>query len=501
MKNIQSVFILFWILFNPFCLFSKSVSPLDYGYLRARNGEERFRVLYRMHSDAKINNWDIDYSGLNVISLEIPDDAKSIPLNEKTDFKGVTFKVKNLRKDFCLFSMSSSSIKIHLQKEMMDKKDLRGYSVFSNKIVMLCLEDQNQWTKRVGYTEKVIRKDILLFDNGQTEHSVISTYGNVYSDPVAEIVSVTKSDKYIKNIVLTRDSKSTKKTFLFDINNQYDLLLENITVNTPRSALSADHAISIKNSIKILFKDIYINGTYSQQNRYGYGIYLNNVRDITFDHLKATGSWGVFGSYNVSTVVLRKCDINRFDVHCYVKDVIFEDCQIRELYNQFSSFFGTLIFRRCLFDKSIPVLIESSYNAYTPFDIVLEDCTMNVTREHNFLISAGRLDAGKNERFELKTKSWPNIFIKNLKINVPKDVSEIYLFKVRNAPCTDYISSSCTIEIDGMQIQSKKKNEKIKFLFCNQNVTMAPLTSCRIKSNLPKNRVSLNMKQLYRTDY
>ena len=80
----------------------------------------------------------------------------------------------------------------------------------------------------------------------------------------------------------------------------------------------------------------------------------------------------MFGNNNVNKAMLQNCDINRFDIHCYGKDVSFEKCSFVDFYNQFSSVYCELYFRSCTFTSFFPILMEYSYNAYTGFDLVFD---------------------------------------------------------------------------------------------------------------------------------
>jgi hypothetical protein len=39
--------------------------------------------------------------------------------------------------------------------------------------------------------------------------------------------------------------------------------------------------------------------------------------------------------------------------------------------------FGTVLFDGCRFTDFVPVLLEPTYNAYTPFTLVFKDCTFD----------------------------------------------------------------------------------------------------------------------------
>lgn len=121
-------------------------------------------------------------------------------------------------------------------------------------------------------------------------------------------------------------------------------------------------------------------GNYSTINQYGYGIYLNNVYQTSISNMTAKAQWGIFGSTNVNTLTLSNSHINRFDIHCLGKNILMKNCSFRNTlnkqntYNQFSSMQGYVEFDSCSFIQFRPVLIETSYNTYTKFDLILNDC-------------------------------------------------------------------------------------------------------------------------------
>ena len=85
----------------------RQLSPYDFGFRKARNGEERYKVLYATHIAAIERGVSVNYRGIKTINLSIPADAKAIPLPSSCDFKGVVFNVSNNSKNICLFTISS----------------------------------------------------------------------------------------------------------------------------------------------------------------------------------------------------------------------------------------------------------------------------------------------------------------------------------------------------------------------------------------------------------
>jgi hypothetical protein len=140
------------------------------------------------------------------------------------------------------------------------------------------------------------------------------------------------------------------------------------------------------------------------------------------------GNWGVFGTNNVNVASFEDSDINRFDIHCYGRDISFKNVMFRNKYNQIASVFGKITFDGCTFVNFCPILNGTSYNAYVGYDIVMKDCVFDITRGKNILIHQGRIDGVVNVRPELSERCIPNVTISNLTVMVPDDVPNVYLF-------------------------------------------------------------------------
>ena len=425
-------YLVVFFLLIPFLLLgreSKVYSPIMYGWNNAQNGIERYWVLYNTHIAALKENGRVSYEGLKTVELEIPNDAISIPLTDETDFHGVALTVVNNTKDFCLFEKKIHDLPISLSPANVDCGNFRDNEILQKGLYIICLSDKNPWVKnRRGYEYGHKRCDLLLVKDGNAENIPISPYNNDYSSLEASYCSVSDNKKIIENIHFYRKSNNTKKVFFVSIANQFNLEIRDIDLHTPKDDLVEDYLICVSNCYDVTFKNIWIDGTYSRRDHYGYGICMGNVSRVIFERLKGNGNWGIFCNNNVHNVRLKGCDINRFDVHCYGKDIVFENCIFRDLYNQFSSVFGIVSFNKCVFLNFIPVLFESSYNAYKTFDLSFKDCVIHATKEKNYLISGGELTGLKtDERYELRVQEYPNIYINRLTINLPKN-TDYYLY-------------------------------------------------------------------------
>ena len=411
---------------------AKYLSPFDFGLKEARDGVERYRVLLKTHESAIAQGCNVSYEGIDYLEIEIPSDAKSIPLPQKVDFYGVRLIVKNTSKTISLFSLTQDVMAVEIDKWRLSKYDYSEIKALNNGYSLLIIEDKNPWVKkREGYDYGATRKDIVLVRDGKAKNGLVYPYDNDSSDPLVSYCNVTSKKKKYSNLFFERTADSKYRTELFLFKNQYNVQLNNILIKTPKSELYGDGAITIRNCAKVYLQDVTINGTYSAKDKYGYGISMDNVWNSVFVRLKGKCEWGLFGNYNVNYAVLKECDINRFDIHCYGRDVYCYNSTFSSFYNQFSSFYGELVFKNCHFINYIPVLFEPSFYAYTPFNLTIKKCVLDADKRYPYLINAGSpADKHIVTREELKQVSWPNLTIDGLVVNLPEGQDDWFLFGV-----------------------------------------------------------------------
>jgi hypothetical protein len=396
--------------------------------------------LQRTHKEAERLGVGVSYKGIKEIHLEIPSNAQSIPLTHYTDFAGVTLQVENKQKNFSLFSLASELLPVAIDGKEIDNRDFSHNQTLRSGTKMLVIEDETPWVEnRIGHDYGATRKDIMLIKNGKSKNGPVQSYCTSSSSPKGSYCdAAVTAKKVIKNIRFNRASTSTKKTYFVKIENQYNVELSNITINTPEgSELYADKAIGITNCINVFIADVTINGTYSllekseDSQRYGYGISLNNTYDVNVYNMYARANWGVFGNRNVHKAFLKDCDINRFDIHCYGKDISFEDCNFVSLYNQFSSVYGLISFTNCTFTDFTPILMGHSYNAYTAYDVRFEKCTFNLDKKHYSIISFSGFTIEENKRPELKEKCLPNVTMLDCRVNLAEGMKKWYVYNTQ----------------------------------------------------------------------
>ncbi len=466
------------LLLLPVLSGAKTVNPLDYGLKMAKTGEERYYALKRCHEDAIRLGCNVSYRGIRCIELSIPKDAKAIPLSRITDFAGVKLIVENKQKNLYLFSLENKAKQIDINKKDIDKGDFSGFDCLANGISLLFIQDQLPWiNKRVGYnsSSNYKRNDVLVLREGKAQNNTIMPYNNEYSNPVSWYINTNGKKSVIKNLVFERTPSSSKITDVIEFRFVYNLDLENIEVITPEESLikEGDGCFIIEDCAKITLNNIRIEGTYSSPSLTGYGVRLLNVYDVIINRMYAHGGWGVFGNYNVNQVTLKDCDINRFDVHYYGKDIKSINCTYCDLYNQYASVYGEVSFKNCQFINTIPVLIESSFNAYTPFNLIWKNCTFHFSKKKNYFITLFGVPEPYNDRPELRRKCLPNISIRNCKAYLDADVDEWMLVKTQGIKYKDSFDYIQNITMKDLEVICN--NEKPFKLYSEELKTTMPV--------------------------
>lgn len=450
---------------------SSAVTPYMFGLNEAKNGVERYWVLYNTHVAAVQRGVEVNYDGIGQLNIEIPKDAQSIPLTPQTDFKHLVLNVTNKSKSFYLFQLTQSTKKISITKEMIDNGDFTSVKELKSGHRIVILQDDNLWVdKRQGHNYGHTRKDILYLENGIAENSTIMPYNTEDTKPTVHYCSVSTDLKLITGIRINRQAGDTYKTYCFDVKNQFNVELRDIIISTPKSTLVADGAIRINDCANVRINRVQIIGTYSRIDYYGYGILMDNVWNTTIKHLTARANWGIFGSNNISEILLDSCDINRYDIHCYGRDITLKHCEFTNLYNQFSSVYGYILFEKCVFDNHVPVLLESSYNAFTPFELIFKDCIFNINPYHNYIVDARNLNNITNSRKELKIKCLPNISFYKTQINVLQSSPKLQAMKLYMIHFNSVDFHGSVGYINKVYIQNLKVNGgKIQLKTCNKD--------------------------------
>lgn len=463
---------------------STSISPKSFGLSQAKTGVERYQVLLKTHQAAVKAGVNVDYSGIKRVEIEIPDNPKQIPLTRYNDFKGCVFVVKNTRKSSLLFTYAKKATPINVSKQSIDA----GYFNFSAPLnrgrYLLLIADENPWVlKRRGHDYGHQRKDVLLVENGRAKNSVTMPYNNEYSKPKCSYIPQDNTPFVFKNVNIERAPSCTFITNVASISGVDNVQISNVKVHTPANTLMNDRGIMISNCTNVSLDNVRIDGTYSQPDHSGYGFTLNNIWNLKVRRMYGKANWGVFGDNNINGATIEDSQINRFDIHCYGRDISFRNMEFFDLYNQYASVFGTIRYDKCTFTNFVPVLNGGSYNAYVAHEIIMNDCVFNATEKKNYLIKMSGMGVEVNERNELAKKALPNVRIKNLTVNLTGGADYLYVFNTnsggKNVERLDHISN---IAIDGLTVVPDKGKPFKGMALSNVQLNTAQPVECTFQN-------------------
>lgn len=460
------------------------LSPNEFGLAKAKTGVERYQVLYETHRAAVAAGVNVDYSGIGRISIEIPDNPKQIPLTRYNDFKGCVFLVTNTTKNCRLFNYAAKDTPVSVGKRNVDAGDFRLVEPLRQGRYLLLIEDENPWVmNRKGHNYGHQRKDVLLVENGRAKNSVTMPYDNEYSKPKCTFVTLDDKPFVFKNITIERDPGCTFITNVAYLSGADNVEISNVKIHTPASKLTDDRGIMIYNCTNVTLDNVYIDGTYSQTDHSGYGFTLNNICNLKVTRMYGKANWGVFGNNNINVATIEDSQINRFDIHCYGRDISFKNVEFFDLYNQYASVFGIIRYDKCTFTNFVPVLNGGSYNAYVGHEVVFNDCVFNATAKKNYLIRMSNFSNDVNARNELVEKCWPNVRIKNLTVNLTQGADYFYLFNTKvKEKLTASLGYLSTVDIDGLTVLTEQGKPFKGMSLSNVEVNTVKPVDCTVQN-------------------
>ena len=406
-----------------------NLSPFDFGWKKARTGEERYQVLFNTHTAALKNGVDVDYKGIKEIDLVVPEGAQSIPLTRHNDFKGAKLHVLDNTRPMYIFSMENHVRKVAVTGRQIDAADYSKVNVLSKGYWIVGIEDATPWVRqREGRNYPATRREVLLVRDGKGSNGPCAPYDTPASKPRVTYAPADDEEKTFCNLSFYRDENSTRIACLMRAEMQNNLHVSNIYIHTPHDDESyGDHCIAFTYCTNLVCENIEVDGTYSQPKKYGYGICCNPTWHATFRKIKSACPWGVFGNNNTHDSLIEDCDVERFDNHCYGRDITIRNSVLTGRGLPVSSIFGTILIENCLFEQCLPYSTRADYYSYVPFELIIRDS--EVRPKAGTIIGMGRLDAKVNERPELAEKAWPNVTIENLTVRVPKNADNVCLFR------------------------------------------------------------------------
>lgn len=452
-----------------------SISPLDYGLKEAKTGEDAFMAIYWAHTAAVEMGVKLDYTGVGNVEMTVPASAKSIPLPPETDFKGTVFKVLNTQLRFPLFTLGNSFSAVEVSGEAIDKADYSSIPALATGEHILNIVDNEPWVDvREGYSYGAVRRDVVLVKDGKGSNGPSSSYSTASSKPQCSICYADDSRKSIKNVTLDRDSRSTELTNFFLITGQNNLFLSNIKVKTPaRTGIYGDEAIEIDHCTNVLCEDVTFDGLYNDVDESGYGFSCNNLWNATFRRITSHTLWAGFDCNNMQDSYLEDSDVERFDTHCYGKNITIKNSTLTGKGIPASSVFGRIYCEKVKFVDCFIYSMRTDYNAYVPFDIVLKDCEFS-PKDQTALFHMGLIDRNANPRPELSKKNWPNVQIDKMTIHLPSKASTFSLLYVDSVESkSDPVGYITNVKLKDVTYDYGGKTSLITTYLSNKPVSVA----------------------------
>lgn len=483
----------------PFTTWAKPnyTSDLLHALTSSRSGAELLNSIRIIHEKAYERGDAVKYPKNMTFRIEIPQDFQSIQLSDNTNFNGCTFIVENTSKNVFLFELSNRNPlhNISLYKQQLHA----GISlpIADKTPKMLIVKDNHLWTTRYDFDQKgeisnikqqCYRNDLFFVDKCFITNDPIASYNTPASEPFCQYINIDKKKKVIRNVNLIRQVTSTAVTNLLHIVYQYNVRISNVNIETnlqpeEKDRFYHDQCIKVDHSAKIDMKDVTVWHTYSAQTIWGYAIEMNNVLDCTFNRMIITAIRGGFNTTCSNNLSFKNCTLNRADVHYYGRNMTCKNCTFHNnfnnfhVYNRFSSFYGTLVYKNCVFDHFLPVRIDSEYNAFTPFDIEMTDCTLKVIFQdpshYNCICHIPILEKLENARPELRDKHLPNLTIKGLQIEGPAEVKDFYYFLISKDKYHGITKGLEVLEVDDISY-SINSEKAWSFHDCNIQLSAQP---------------------------
>lgn len=413
--------------------FEGSISPLNFG-LQPLDYSTSYQALYLTHQAAIATGLIVNYSGIKRINITVTADLVSIPLGNNTDFCGCEFHIENNAARKYLFSLGGERPRIELtgmNAALLKGIDYTSVPQLQRGNYILVVQDQSLWSKRqisIGNTD-IYRYDIINIQDGYARSMPIMPYDTPNSNPsfYAVDVSMDKSPT-ICNGKFYREN-STQLTNLFIVEKVNDLTVKDIYIYTDKytapTNISADSTFYFDRVTNLTMDSIYQMNTYSQAASaatHGYFATFMSGTNIKLFNINAyDNDWGVIGSRCLNKVFVDKCNINRFDIHIYGRDVYIRDSIFTGRFCQFGGTYGDAVFDGCTFNKcTAAVICEQTFNYYTPFNLYFKNCVLNKT-PWIYRVTSPNMDVAPI-RDEQAKKYLPNIYIDGLTIDLaPND--------------------------------------------------------------------------------
>lgn len=441
---------------------SSELSPYMFGF--RPNQADSYSEIYLTHLAAKELGTSISYNGIKEVNIRVSAGFESIPLTGQDDFCGAVFHITNTQStgSYILFTLTGEE-DIVPNSITLDNVRNGNYSLDNNKQYTLFVKDTKLWTARRGATsaEDRYREDVICIRNNKAINYPCTTYGTDVSIECT-LMEDKPYQRYLRNLTAIREDGIGMIKFI-SIEYCSNMEISNVTLNTFKgnnTPKNGDNAFIMKHCALFNITNMNINNVYSVSGS-GHGYELDTVYHIVYDNITGyDNNWGIFGANNVNDVAVYNSNINRFDVHCYGRDIKFYNCTFTgNKYNQFSGMYGIISFEDCIFGSQfVPYLQEGTYNAYTFHELIFRNCQLYSNRG---LYLYG-FEKATNPRSELADKYLPSIRMENITY-YSSNTFNLILVDSPLTPDGNFqgMMGLYDVTVDGLRIASTRQNFNI----------------------------------------
>ena len=441
---------------------SSELSPYMFGF--RPNQADSYSEIYLTHLAAKELGTSISYNGIKEVNIRVSAGFESIPLTGQDDFCGAVFHITNTQStgSYILFTLTGED---DIVPNSITLNNVRNgnYSLDNNKQYTLFVKDTKLWTARRGATsaEDRYREDVICIRNNKAINYPCTTYGTDVSIECT-LMEDKPYQRYLRNLTAIREDGIGMIKFI-SIEYCSNMEISNVTLNTFKgnnTPKNGDNAFIMKHCALFNITNMNINNVYSVSGS-GHGYELDTVYHIVYDNITGyDNNWGIFGANNVNDVAIYNSNINRFDVHCYGRDIKFYNCTFTgNKYNQFSGMYGIISFEDCIFGSQfLPYLQEGTYNAYTFHELIFRNCQFYANRG---LYLFG-FEKATNPRSELADKYLPSIRMENITY-YSSNTFNLILVDSPLTPDGNFqgMMGLYDVTVDGLRIASTRQNFNI----------------------------------------
>lgn len=321
--------------------------------------------------------------------------------------------------------------------------DCVASNVFKDKFGVLNIYDETPIAQRSGYGYNATRRDLIGVANNRALNNTVLPY-DTDADTVlnASYFLVDYCGINVRNATFVRNGEGVQNTFI-RISNACNVTVSDIcmiTKSTTESVGGLDSQLSFDSCYNLTLKNIIANEEYGIDS--DYVISMNNVYNVVYDNVNATGHWGITGGNNINKATIRNSRINRFDSHCYSKDFNFENCELFSGYTQISVHLGIISYNNCSFGDYTAANAEGSYNALTNYTICLSGCSF--VSSENMKIWSGINSADPATRRDIIKDSYlPQITMSGCNVTLPSSANYVKLYDRARIQYTSYKNIMC----------------------------------------------------------